>query len=58
MSVRLRDFYSPNTEETSANVTSAKEDEVIAAVENAAAILPAWSSVNLEQSAPVMFEDG
>jgi malonate-semialdehyde dehydrogenase (acetylating)/methylmalonate-semialdehyde dehydrogenase len=53
---RFGDIYNPNTGEVQARVALATEGELDAAVANAAAAFPAWSVMNPQRRARVMFE--
>ncbi|MFZ5668387.1 MAG: CoA-acylating methylmalonate-semialdehyde dehydrogenase [Pseudomonadota bacterium] len=55
-SQRLGDVYNPNTGEVQARVRLASADDLDAAVQAAAAAFPAWSQVNPQRRARVMFE--
>ncbi|MCA8891785.1 MAG: aldehyde dehydrogenase family protein, partial [Hyphomonas sp.] len=53
---RFGDIYNPNTGEVQARVALATEGELDAAVANAAEAFPAWSVMNPQRRARVMFE--
>ena len=50
------DIYNPNTGEVQAKVALASEAEVAKAIETAEAAFPAWSALNPQRRARVMFE--
>jgi hypothetical protein len=53
---RFADVYNPSTGEVQAKVALATQDEVRAAVENAAAAQPKWAAVNPQRRARVMMK--
>lgn len=53
---RFGDIYNPNTGEVQAQVTLADPQDVAIAVEAAEAAFPAWSAMNPQRRARVMFE--
>ena len=50
------DIYNPNTGAVQAKVALASEAEIATAIENAEAAFPAWSALNPQRRARVMFE--
>ena len=55
-SSRFGDIYNPNTGEVQARVALATRDEVSQAIMNASEAFPAWSMMNPQRRARVMFE--
>jgi malonate-semialdehyde dehydrogenase (acetylating)/methylmalonate-semialdehyde dehydrogenase len=53
---RFADVYNPSTGEVQAKVALATQDEVRAAVENAAAAQPKWAAENPQKRARVMMK--
>lgn len=53
---RFADIYNPNTGEIQAKVALADESEMAKAVESAEAAFPAWSAMNPQRRARVMFK--
>ena len=53
---RFGDIYNPNTGEVQARVQLATDAELGAAVDSAKAAFPAWSMMNPQRRARVMFE--
>ncbi|HBU34866.1 MAG TPA: methylmalonate-semialdehyde dehydrogenase (CoA acylating), partial [Hyphomonas sp.] len=55
-SSRFGDIYNPNTGEVQARVALATSNEVSQAIMNASEAFPAWSMMNPQRRARVMFE--